>query len=95
MIRAVLYALLTIFLITFLRLVVGIITKAFGDLFVGESDPQKQARPKTARGSETRGELKKDPVCGTYVATSTSVQKTIRGEVVHFCSESCRDKYSG
>ncbi len=41
------------------------------------------------------GELKKDPVCGTFVAVSTSVKKTVHGEVVHFCSEACRDKYNG
>lgn len=93
MIRAVLYLLLTIFLITFLRFVIGIISKAFGDLFVGEGAGSSGAQPKATKQSEAAGELKKDPVCGTYVATSVSVQKTVHGEVVHFCSESCRDKY--
>ena len=40
------------------------------------------------------GELKRDPVCGTYVSTAVSVKRTIKGEVVHFCSEECRDKFS-
>jgi YHS domain-containing protein len=39
------------------------------------------------------GELKRDPVCGTYVSTAVSVKRTVKGEVVHFCSEECRDKY--
>ena len=39
------------------------------------------------------GELKKDPVCGTYVSTSLSVTSRVNGEVVHFCSKECRDKY--
>lgn len=39
------------------------------------------------------GELKKDPVCGTYVSTSTSVTRTVNGQVFHFCSAQCRDKY--
>jgi YHS domain-containing protein len=39
------------------------------------------------------GELKKDPVCGTYVSTSASVTRTVDGQVLHFCSKECRDKY--
>jgi YHS domain-containing protein len=40
------------------------------------------------------GELKRDPVCGTYVSTAVSVKRTVKGQVVHFCSQECRDKYS-
>jgi len=39
------------------------------------------------------GDLKKDPVCGTYVSTSASVTRTVNGELLHFCSNECRDKY--
>ncbi|HEY1242320.1 MAG TPA: hypothetical protein VGF16_17270 [Bryobacteraceae bacterium] len=39
------------------------------------------------------GELKKDPVCGTYVAANGSLTRTVRGELVYFCSPQCRDKY--
>jgi YHS domain-containing protein len=39
------------------------------------------------------GELKKDPVCGTYVSTAVSVTRNVDGHVVHFCSKECRDKY--
>jgi YHS domain-containing protein len=41
------------------------------------------------------GELKKDPVCGTYVSTSLAVTRTIKGEVVYFCSNECRNKFVG
>jgi uncharacterized protein len=50
--------------------------------------PENQA----AKGA-IGGELKQDPVCGTFVPTSTSVKKTINGELVHFCSVACRDKF--
>jgi YHS domain-containing protein len=40
-----------------------------------------------------RGELKKDPVCGTFVSTGTSVKQMVNGELVHFCSTACRDKF--
>jgi YHS domain-containing protein len=39
------------------------------------------------------GELKKDPVCGTYVSAALAVKRTVNGEVVHFCSNECRDRY--
>ena len=39
------------------------------------------------------GELKKDPVCGTYVSTSTSPSRIVNGQPVYFCSEECRRKF--
>jgi len=39
------------------------------------------------------GELKKDPVCGTYVSTATSLTRTVNGQIVHFCSKACSDRY--
>jgi YHS domain-containing protein len=41
------------------------------------------------------GELRKDPVCGTYVSTATSLQQKVGGEVVYFCSDQCRVKFRG
>jgi YHS domain-containing protein len=43
--------------------------------------------------SDAGGELKKDPVCGTYVAVNASVTKVVDGKPVHFCSQACRDKF--
>ena len=42
---------------------------------------------------QSGGDLKRDPVCGTYVSTAVSVKRTVKGEVVHFCSNECRDRY--
>lgn len=39
------------------------------------------------------GELKKDPVCGTYVSVAASVTRSVNGQVLHFCSKECRDRY--
>jgi len=50
--------------------------------------PARRAPPVSAGG-----ELKKDPVCGTYVSADTSVTKRIDGHTVYFCSPTCRDKY--
>ena len=49
----------------------------------------KQPPPTVSTG----GELKKDPVCGTYVSTAASLTRMVNGRVVHFCSRECRDKY--
>jgi YHS domain-containing protein len=55
---------------------------------------QREVRGRAAN-VPLQGELKRDPVCGTYVSTATSVKRTVGGEVVHFCSEECREKYRG
>ena len=49
--------------------------------------------PKQAPTFHAGGELKKDPVCGTYVSVDASVTKKVNGELLHFCSANCRDKY--
>jgi YHS domain-containing protein len=54
-----------------------------------EAVPPRRAAPHVAIG----GELKKDPVCGTYVSTQLSVTRKVNGELLHFCSAECRDKY--
>jgi YHS domain-containing protein len=51
--------------------------------------PASQRSPVVQLG----GELKKDPVCGIYVSTAVSITRNIGGELVHFCSKECRDKY--
>ncbi len=42
---------------------------------------------------QSAGDLKRDPVCGTYVSSAVSVKRTVKGEVLHFCSKECRDTY--
>jgi YHS domain-containing protein len=55
--------------------------------------PTQQAPPASRPNVVVGGELKKDPVCGTYVSTGASVTRTVNGELLHFCSKECRDKY--
>ncbi|MGH9630980.1 MAG: hypothetical protein ACRD7E_21945 [Bryobacteraceae bacterium] len=91
MLRTLLYLLITVAVLAFLRMVIGIILKEFGRLMEPESTAaQGTVNPKTAPAG---GELKKDPVCGTFVPAATSIKKTVSGDVVHFCSLTCRDKY--
>ncbi len=61
-------------------------------LFQTRRDVSRQPPP-SAPNVVVGGELKKDPVCGTYVSTGASVTCTVDGKVLHFCSKECRDKY--
>ena len=83
----------------FLRLVVPLLVLWFvrgllKTLFASVHSSVTQA-PKQAPGFQSGGELKKDPVCGTYVSADAAVTKNVRGELLHFCSTDCRDKYRG
>ena len=40
------------------------------------------------------GELKKDPVCGTYVSAATAISERVKGETIYFCSRECREKFA-
>jgi YHS domain-containing protein len=51
----------------------------------------REAPPKVPDG----GELRKDPVCGTYVSVLAGVREKVKGETVYFCSTDCRDRYRG
>lgn len=91
MIRAILYLIAVVLAISVIRSIVGALSKGFADLFT----PPSQAsgpRTRTPRVPPTEA-LKKDPVCGTYIAPSTAVVRVVNGEKVYFCSAACRDKY--
>jgi YHS domain-containing protein len=64
-------------------------------LFSGSQSGRSSDRPAAgAPAVQSGGDLKRDPVCGTYVSTAVSVKRTVKGEVIHFCSVECRNKYS-
>ena len=93
MFRVIFELLLTIVVITLLRGVLGIISKALS----GQANRGSSAQRSSAQGSAGQvplsGELKKDPACGTYISAATSIKETVGGQTFHFCSKACRDKY--
>jgi len=93
MLRGIIYALLSILLLTFIRGVVGILTKGVSDLFK-EEQASGGSGSGPARPKEVGGELVKDPVCGTYVASTSAYRKTVGGKTHVFCSEKCRDQFA-
>ncbi len=52
------------------------------------------APPAQAAASGPSSELKKDPVCGAFVAPELAVTEKFNGQTVHFCSAKCRDQYA-
>lgn len=86
--RLILEAIIAVLVISMLRSVIGIIAKA---LFRSAPEQSVPRRPSVPSG----GELKKDPVCGTFISTATAIQKRVGAEVYYFCSEACRDKFRG
>lgn len=73
----------------------ALLRSLFRSLFQGTRDVQRPAQPSPSSRPTVvaGGELKKDPVCGTYVSTGASVTRTVDGQLLHFCSKECRDKY--
>ena len=92
MLRLVSYLLLMVFLITIVRGVIGILAKAFGEALRatnGRTAAPAAGQPPIA----VAGELKKDPVCGTYTAAQAGLERTVGGQTFYFCSPECRDKF--
>jgi len=73
--------------VVFVRHVIVLIMRAFSQM--AGVTPRPPAPPR----EQSSGELKKDPVCGTFVAAASSIKATVKGETIHFCSTACRDKY--
>jgi YHS domain-containing protein len=92
--RAILYLIAAVLVLSVVQSVVRIVLKGFADLFnpatSAESGPRNRTPP-----LPTSDALKKDPVCGTFIAASTSLHKTVAGETYYFCSPECRDRFRG
>lgn len=82
MVRAVLYLLASIFLISVVRLIIGALGKAFTESTMG---------PDIAKPSAKGGELRKCVVCGTYSPISTAPK--VQGVEAFLCSDACVHKY--
>jgi len=94
MFRAIVYLIAFMLVMSVIRSVLGIITKAFSGLSSSTS-PQAGAPGSRPSSPPSGGELKKDPVCGTFISTATAFQKSVNGQTYYFCSTECRDKFKG
>jgi uncharacterized protein len=75
--------------ISVIRSVVSAVLRAFR----GNETPATQQKPPDAATGSASTLLHQDPVCGTYVPAGSSLRKICKGQVFHFCSEACRDRY--
>ena len=85
--RLLAYLIGAILVVTLLRSVLGVVMRGFGDLLRGTSTPTHPSKEGLG------GELKKDPVCGTFISPATAIQTTSAGTTHYFCSVECRDKF--
>lgn len=91
MIRALLYLIGAILLISVIRSVIGVVMK-FASAWLGDSSsPAVQDRP--GEPVPSTGILRKDPVCGTFVSEAISIKVKTASGTLHFCSDECRSKY--
>ena len=90
MFRLLLRLLVLLVIFAIIRYVIVNVSRFFSQAMRPQAPPSPGNQ---APSGPSGGELKQDPVCGTFVPTSTSVKKTINGELVYFCSAACRDKF--
>ena len=92
MFRAVVYLITSLVIFAIVRAILNVILQGFANLFgSAKPSPSQPGRKVVPAG----GELKKDPVCGTFISASTALQKKVGGETYYFCSEDCRSKFRG
>jgi YHS domain-containing protein len=84
----VLYVIRPLLIFAFLR---WLLHALFGSVTPSPQDqpPPQPAPPVLPAG----GELKRDPVCGTYVSALASPWLTVDGETYYFCSLECKEKF--
>jgi YHS domain-containing protein len=94
--ETILYLIAGVLILAVLRSVIGVVLKGVADFFGAASSSPGSGQPGSGARTQsipTAEALKKDPVCGTYLAASSGVQKTMGGVTYYFCSAECRDKF--
>lgn len=83
-------------LIVFLLIVRSVVSSVW-QLVRGMSQQGPVSRETAERANpdqmHTSGQLRKDPVCGTFVATSTPYSQVADGATNYFCSKECADRF--
>ncbi len=88
MIRAIIYLLLSIFLITIIRLMIGIVMKALNAYLNPVPPSASNSRPNSTSAPKPKaGVLRKDSYSGVYIAEDSAIVKVINGETHYFASD--------
>jgi hypothetical protein len=79
---------------------VALLKRLVGWMLRGATQASEQASHREPEISKNSGgavgvsrRLVRDPVCGAHVAEVLAIPLRENGELVHFCSTQCRDKY--
>jgi len=62
-------------------------------MFAGDMMRRKEEAKKEQETLIAKGEMVRDPSCGSYVSKENSVRVREGDKTLHFCSYECRDKY--
>jgi YHS domain-containing protein len=73
------------------RAVAWMLRRWLRSLTPGQSAPKSDGTQSPVASSRR---LVRDPICGVHVAEDRAFPLTAGGQVVHFCSAACRDKYA-
>jgi YHS domain-containing protein len=89
------------FIARFLRFVFWVVVVSWGLALLrrlvrrmGQGAAQSQT-PVDAPHDAVARKLVRDPVCGMHIAEVLALPLRQDGELLHFCSAACRDKYVG
>lgn len=88
--RFIAYIFIAILTIGLIRSVIGLLANLFLNATVGPERSAKAPEAPKAPGLES---LKKDPICGTFVAPSAALTLERAGQTHYFCSAECRNKF--
>ena len=81
--------LLFILVVPLIRLVIGMLARAFTNYAGGKSTTRSAGPTRVPAG----GTLRKDPVCGTFVSENVAKTLSTGGKTHHFCSDACLKKF--
>ena len=95
MFRVIFCIIVSLFMISLLRMIVGAISREVsGDRRTASNGPApRNPNPSPPRGG-AGGELRKCPTCGAYHALTDVAVRNASGDLLHFCSQACREKFT-
>lgn len=95
MLKMLLYIVAAIFVITLVRIFIGIISSGLSTYLGSPSTASGGARPGNDRASGARkqGTLRKDSLTGVYIAEEIAITKVINGRTHYFASNENLQEY--
>jgi YHS domain-containing protein len=77
-----------------LLLLLTIVYILYKVLWKGEPLFRVKRKQDKTHPQKTLEEMKKDPICGTYIPENQAIKYKAGGETHYFCSEECQKKFS-